>query len=263
MKSNKKLILSGNTLELFETKLPFFYGYTDNRNITRTRCTDPEKIKENRKKSVWRAKGFIKRLVVCNFGNWFKPNGKPFEVFLMTHTFRANVIDIPWANKEITKYMKNFNYLCFGEKCSKLAYLTVLEFQERGAVHYHTVLFNMPYVKRLYDRAKKLWPHEGTVNFELKKDINQIKNYVAKYVTKSIEDERLRGVRSYFHSQNLLIPEIFRNQTFIESLQPEFPVEHKKFENEFKHEYYESMKYIKYELPYEHPLLPKIKRGLK
>jgi hypothetical protein len=258
MISQVKMIIAGNIIHLHKTGVPFYYGYEEHKRTTRLPQTDPYKIAENRGRSIYRAIYRIGFTIHANHGAWFKPNGKPYPVYMMTNTFQENVQYIKFANQEYIDFLKRFNYLVYGKKCSKLRYLKVIEFQERGAVHFHNLLFNLPFVPQLYDEAKAIWPH-GSVNFVPKDDADDARYYVTKYLTKDIRDERLVWEKSYSVSRGLIKPAEYNNEEFISEFEKELPQEFKKVDETHKSEYYKTIQIQSYVLPKNHPLLQKIK----
>ena len=123
-------------------------------------------------------------------------------------TFEENVIDIVKANKrfryfidKVKRVKKDFKYLC------------IPEFQKRGAVHYHlltnvdindkTLICEQIAHKKFYHI--KYW-NEGFTSVEvIKGDPKKIIGYIAKYMTKEI-DNRLFNRHRYFYSKNLNLP---------------------------------------------------------
>ena len=172
--------------------------------------TEHEKLtpEEIRKKSLWRAKNMISDLILCNAWHWHKRNGKAYNPVFITFTFRENVTDLTYAHKEFTKFIRRFSYDIRG-KMTFLKYLAVVEFQERGAIHYHVVFFNLPWIDRIYDKVIDEWRKgvgEGSARVESVRDEFGLINYLCKYLTKSVEGGRLQARKSYFASKDLKKP---------------------------------------------------------
>jgi hypothetical protein len=131
----------------------------------------------------------------------------------MSLTFKNNVTDIDYANHEYTNFMKRINYHYFGVTKGVTKYLTVIEFQERGAVHYHTLYFNLPTINLVQERKTRefanIWGH-GFVDI-IPVYSNNVGMYLAKYMTKNI-DSRLIGRRRYFSSRGLKKPIIISHE---------------------------------------------------
>jgi hypothetical protein len=81
----------------------------------------------------------------------------------------------------------------------------VIEFQKRGAIHYHTVLFNLPYIEN--DFLAQVWK-QGFIKVNRIEDVDNIGAYVTKYMTKDDYEEsksdRLIGQKSFFRSRGLV-----------------------------------------------------------
>ncbi len=150
-------------------------------------------------RSIIRSKLECQRLAKANINDW--------KVFI-TLTFKENVTDVSYSNKRLSYFIDkvrrvkpDFKYLC------------IPEFQKRGATHYHmlcnvdiddkTLIYsqeNNPKFKHI-----KYW-NDGFTSVEIiKGDPKKIVGYIAKYMTKDI-DNRLFGHRRYFCSRNLKKP---------------------------------------------------------
>ena len=205
--SYRRLILSGNVLEIFDYQIPVRYGFKGRKKLRLKRdmiLTDDE-ISENRKRSKQRARSRIRRLVNANFGIWRDKRGIVCHSKFLTLTFRDEVYDPQAANGLFTKFIKRLNFVVFKNKKSEIRYLTVIEIQPVSKkIHYHVILFNLPYLKGHYDIIKKAW---GQGFIWINKVTNSIRaaEYITKYLTKE-DDECLRGEKSYFFSRGLYQP---------------------------------------------------------
>lgn len=144
-----------------------------------------------------------------------KTNRDSWETFI-TLTFKENLTDIVQANKIFNAWVSNIRKL---KKDFK--YISVPEFQKRGAVHYHVLSnlgredTNIIYLqKERVGKAKdlttiydvKYWTKGfARVDF-IKSDYKKIYGYICKYMTKDI-DNKLFGKHRYFNSQNLVKPQ--------------------------------------------------------
>ena len=131
MSGLKKYIVTGHIVEVYE-----YSNYVSGKGgFTGTQKGegDIENKLKNYGNTNQRRRDMIRRLACCNFNN-------KYDKFL-TLTFAENKIDIQECNvlfKAFIRKLKN--------KYNKnLKYLAVIEFQKRGAVHYH-VLLTIPYV---------------------------------------------------------------------------------------------------------------------
>jgi len=108
-------------------------------------------------------------------------------------------------------------YVCFtafGQRLRKfyrapLAWVSVPEFQKRGAVHFHVLVWGLPYDEATTERATRriqnLWGY-GYVDLVPTDGSPKIASYLAKYMSKSMSDLRLSGKKAYCSSRNLLRP---------------------------------------------------------
>lgn len=206
MFTNSKTIITGNIVETFKYEKELWYGNLP-QSITRSNGTKRKNGKRT-KQSLQRAKGSLKRLINANAWNWFDENGKVFIPIFFTLTFAENMTDIKKANYEFTKFIQRFNYKVY--KKSYLKYTTVIEFQLRGAVHYHFVFYNLPFVTDLKNELEKSWGN-GFTNF---RKIDKIKNvgvYMSKYMSKNVANEKLYGKKCYFSSRGLKKPKVIND----------------------------------------------------
>lgn len=154
-------------------------------------------------KNIIRSRIQMERLVMTN--------EKQFKTFI-TLTFKDNLKSVEEANNKFDIWRTNIKRL---KKDFK--YVAVLEFQKRGAVHYHLLTnldiskdFNIilpqkgkngKNLKNRYD--VKGWDY-GFARVDKLNDIKVI-GYLSKYMTKDI-DNRLFGKRRYLYSRNLEKP---------------------------------------------------------
>lgn len=139
----------------------------------------------------------IARLVDTNFDNQTK---------FLTLTFKENIQDIEYANNEFKKFIKRLNYNLYKTKKANLKYLATWEKQQRGAIHYHIILFNFPFIS--FDRLTTIWDH-GFVRIN-KIDVDSIENrgrYISKYFDKELELKEHKK-KAFFKSRNLKLPTI-------------------------------------------------------
>jgi len=251
--TNIKLITSGNIIELFEYKKGFVYGKSEKKSETRIKIkADLDNplvfaLKlENRKRTLQSSKSALKRLINANAGHWKDKNGKPFMPIFLNLTFAENITNIQKANYAFTKFKQRLDYEITGGKKSYLKYAGVIEFQKRGAVHYHIIFFNMPFIKNVYDKMRKIWG-KGHIIINAIKDLQTVASYICKYMTKSEVDERLLGQKSYFTSKGLLKPVEILDRGKIENIINNIPEFIKPYENKFKSDFCEEIKYKRYD----------------
>ncbi|MBT0793346.1 Rep protein [Bacillus cereus] len=153
---------------------------------------------ESRMQSNIRARNEVRRIVLSNFDNKSK---------FMTLTFRENLQDIEKANKCFTDFVRALNRDLSKKGIPKMKYIAVVEFQKRGAIHYHMICDLKGF------RAKRLWElwknatrqYDGGVDIKNIKQVDNLGAYVTKYMVKDLEkvDERLIGKKAYQRSLNL------------------------------------------------------------
>ncbi len=254
MITRNKLIKSGNIVLFLEFEKRIKYGDSKTTSVGRIKkevdLKDPFVLKakiENKKRSLERSRSTLKSLVNANAGYWKDKNGRPFMPIFLNLTFGENIKNIKEANLVFTKFKQKFDYEITRKKKSYLKYAVVIEFQERGAVHYHALFFNMPFIERIYDKINRMWA-KGHMIVESVRDIDDIASYICKYITKDGVDKRLLGQKAYFTSRGLKKPieslDEEKNKNIINSI-PNFI---KPYENEFENEFCGKIKCKRYDL---------------
>lgn len=257
MKTNMKITIAGNHISVLETELNIMYGYQNKQTSSRKKQVDPEKAKEIRFATLKKTRSYVKQLINTNNFFWQKELGTQYNPAFITITYRKQEEDLEYSNREFSKFMQRFNYFLQNKIERKISYIAVIEFQKRGAIHYHFLVYDLPYIPKIYDQLRPLWKH-GSLNHKSVQNIKHIGNYVCKYMIKDVEDDRLTGRKCYFTSRSIIKPIRLRNSEATKELKEMLPTEFIQFENQFEHEYYKATKFSHYELPYDHPLLQKI-----
>lgn len=189
--SNNKAIFTGNYRQFYTYEKPFTFGFKNkkkNASYISTELSDNSEERQEKyvQTATTRAKNQIKRLI---YGNQYVHQEIP--VFL-TLTFRENITDVKEANRQFTMFIKRMN-----RRIKKpLRYIAVHEFQKRGALHYHMIVFNLPFLK--HTEIAKIW-RNGMIDIEKMKD-NELSNYLSKYISKSFKEPKMKGTKRYFHS---------------------------------------------------------------
>lgn len=137
----------------------------------------------------------IARIVDCNFDDRTK---------FVTLTFRDNIQDITVTNREFKNFIQRLNYYIYQTKTQLLKYIATWEKQKRGAIHYHVIFFDFPYVAK--EKLQKSWSH-GFVKIN-RIDVDSKENrgrYLSKYFSKDLELKEHKK-KAFFKSQNLKMP---------------------------------------------------------
>lgn len=187
--SLKKYVITGDVVEV--------YNYTNylkgkgGANRTTEKSEDIEKSLVNYANTNQRRRDTVRRLACCNFN-------AEFDKFF-TLTFAENKTDVKECNYIFMKFIQRLKTK-FGKN---IKYLAVIEFQERGAVHYH-VLSDISYIPA--DELQKIWG-QGFIYINAITHVDNVGAYIVKYMTKDNTDVRLQGLKAYLYSRNLRKPE--------------------------------------------------------
>lgn len=175
-------------------EIPVYTGYHKFGFKGRMPADENKKI-ENRKKVATRIRN-IRRLALANFDE----NSRFF-----TTTFADNITDMDYANNEFKKFIKRLKY-----NYDDFKYLAVVEFQKRGAIHYH-MLSDFGYIEQA--DLEKIWGNgfvwiRDLLTANKGRPVDNVGAYIVKYMNKNIIDKRLMGKKAFFTSKNLTRPEI-------------------------------------------------------
>ncbi len=183
-KSNHKIINSGDVIEVYEYQYPVYLG-NDTTKRTNTRKNKEDRKEEYKARRGTRALNNIRRVALLNFSSKDK---------FLTLTFAENIKDINLANRELDKFLKKLR-----RRHKELKYILAVQFQKRGAVHYH-LLINLPYVEQR--ELAELWGN-GFVDIRKLNNVDNVGAYISRYIIKDAKDERLKGKKSYSTSKGL------------------------------------------------------------
>lgn len=189
-KFDSKVVVYGNgDIELIKYSAPYVCGSPSKSvscspSVPKTEGEKEIDKQENKKRSLYRSLKKVHGIVRSNHGQYGQ-----YSKFI-TLTFADNVTDFEVANKEFNNFVDRLNYHVYGYKCRKLVYLGVREPQERGAIHYHVIFFNLPYLKK--EVLDNLW-REGSNNISAINNslegVGDVASYVTKYMSKSFYGE--------------------------------------------------------------------------
>jgi hypothetical protein len=202
---NLKAIRSGDRLEVYKYSKAQERGFEGKNKAGRKGKGKADK-ERNRREVLNKARNQIIRLVNCN----------PDLMTFISLTYRENMKDIKASKADLNKCLKELQRDFTGFK-----YLYVLEFQQRGAIHYH-MLCNLPVpvetakTRQLKTKDQKLlenqfhetyWEH-GWVDI---RDLSQEGNtnaglYVSVYLIEDLFEIDLKGSKCYGYSRNLSKP---------------------------------------------------------
>ena len=218
---------------MYDYENSVLYGYKDNKKKSKGRQASAslEDQEKNREKTLSRARKDLRRIINSNIQKYSK---------FLTLTFKENITDPVVANYEFNKFIKRLNY----NYKIKVKYSTVIEFQKRGAIHYHCFLYNLT-DKIDVKELSKIWGN-GFIKINAIDKVDNVGAYVCKYMTKT-DDDRLKGRRMYFNSKGINKPQEIKDlatvNAVVGSLQKQSPT----YENTFSNEY-NSINYKQYNI---------------
>ena len=212
-----------------------------------TREEREQRDKQNLQSSLSRTIRNLRRSINANVGAW----GNYFPKF-MTLTFKQNIKDHATANREFKRFIQRLNYHVTGEKRTVLKYTCVVERQKRGAIHYHVIFYNLPYVP--FNELLEVWQRKDEqrgLRINAIKEIDNVGSYVTKYISKEITalkngkgGEREKEKKIYFQSRGLVKPtEQEISEKEIKRILENLSEKNKVFKSEFENEHVGKIKY--------------------
>jgi hypothetical protein len=206
-----RIIISGNIVESFQYARPIGYKLLVDTRERPYQSRRPRSEQRITASSLSRTRNHVIRSINANCYHWQDFNQQVIAPQFLTYTFADNITSLDDANALYTNYIKRLNYHYYNSKQSVAKYVTVPEFQKRGAVHYHTVFFNLPQLDQRYEyhsgEFASYWEH-GHIKIKKIAHIPNVGRYMTKYMTKDATDTRLVGRKKYFSSRKLHKPTI-------------------------------------------------------
>lgn len=196
--SQTKIIRSGDMLEVYEYDNPYFEDFRELFSWSYTR-PDEKTPEERARSSRAKTKNRIKRLIQANVKAW------GCAPILITYTFAENVSNLDDAHKKFRLYTQRLHRYLLRIGFQQAKYIAIVEFQKRGAVHYHAIYFNIPFIPNIKSELASLWGH-GFIQVKAVQHIRHMGNYLVKYLQKASEDSRLYGRKAYMCSKHLKKP---------------------------------------------------------
>jgi len=186
---HNRIIISGNIVEYMEYEVPYYKDYEMQDDWIKQGTTkNKDEIVERSEYSLKRSKNRIRRLI--------NANSDIFDKFI-TLTFAENEKNLDYCNYEFKKFIQRLKY-----NYKDLEYIVVVEFQKRGAVHYH-IVSNLGYIRN--KTLQQIWKN-GFIKINRIDRVDNIGAYVVKYLQKDMTDIRLKGRKCYFRSKGIKEP---------------------------------------------------------
>jgi hypothetical protein len=227
--STLRVVKCGNILEKYEYAIPYFYNFGKSKVHEREA---KEAVDGSRTDNIERARRKIKRLINSNvfqFG---------YHPIFVTYTFAENVTDVRIANRVFKEHHDRLRRRVVGRS---LRYIAVPEFQKRGAVHYHVIYFDLPYIAGIKQIFAESWG-KGFVQVKAISHVVNVGAYVSKYFQKQWHERKARGEKCYFSSVNLFQPETYHQEQAVDLLS-KYGTVHAEHTQEFISEKYGLIKY--------------------
>lgn len=197
--SSLRLVVCGDQYELYSYAQPYHFNFPPNPRPFGGQIDDKviiEAEQQGRRDSNLHAcRQRIRRVIDSNAGQY----GQLTK--FITLTFKENEQNLSRANKEFGLFIKRLNH----RFKLRSRYTAVVEFQKRGAIHYHVLFYNVPYIESIAPKIQEIWGL-GNVDVKAIHHVRNIGQYVTKYLQKEVFDIRLAGEKAFFNSKGLKQP---------------------------------------------------------
>lgn len=180
-----RVIISGNVVEIYEYEDGCLYDYEV---PPKSAISLTGEWHGKREDNLRRARATLRRVIWSNLDTYSK---------FLTLTYAENVQDVDRFRKDWHNFVQSLS-----RKGIRLQYLYVLEYQKRGAIHAHVVIFNNEKIPLA--AVENAWGH-GFVKLNRIRDVRNLGAYVCKYLTK--ETMAAYGSHSFFCSIGLNRPQ--------------------------------------------------------
>jgi hypothetical protein len=200
--SNSRLTAIGNYAYLDSFTMPVVYDYFRKEPTEKSEKRKTAEV-QDQEACIRKSKKRLRDIIIANSNQYKNISGKTIPVIFITITFALNIQDNTEANKKFNLFIQRYSYLTK----TSLKYVAVLERQKRGAIHYHVLFFNLPYVENIQKVTADCWG-EGYIFGETENDINKIIYYLSKYIQKEIVigKHHTKNKRRFLTSKGLLRP---------------------------------------------------------
>ena len=238
---NTKIIETPTTKEVYIYENPIFIHSKEKADLTDT--SNRKKFDEmsahkqydslkRKQKHYEQARWDIARIVDCNFDNRTK---------FVTLTFKENIQEILITNREFKYFIQRLNYSLYHTKTQLLKYIATWEKQKRGAIHYHVIFFDFPFVAK--EKLQDLWTY-GFIKIN-RIDVDSMENrgrYLSKYFGKDLELKEHKK-KAFFKSQNLKMP-IEQKLMLTDDILQDLTQENVVFQKEYTRQVYDTKSII-------------------
>jgi len=191
-----KAILSGSLLEIYE----FQKRLPEKRPGRKKPQRNPfRRNPQRRHDNIQRSRKLIRRIIRANL------IGKENPAFITLTMYQD--VSIPTSWTAFSAFTARLRVL-YGKR---IKYCAVLELQERGAPHFHILIWgiNQDHVIREFSRSSRFLQHQwlrGSLDILPTNGSPALAGYLTKYVSKQMHDPRFSGQKNYVCSRNMLRP---------------------------------------------------------
>ena len=213
--TNHKATLYPSILKIQEADRPFMYGH---KNHSKKKKKDKNPELKDPETSARKSRARIRSIIYANAFQ-YKDGDHIIPAMFSTLTFAENIKNTTLTHKKYRNFIKRLSY----KTGRKIEYIAVFEYQKRGAVHYHVIFFNLPYIEDIHKVLTECWG-EGFVLNKTIMDVDHLINYISKYIQKEINTKHIKHRKRFLTSNGLLKPTVVRDPEVIKELLNLMPI---------------------------------------
>jgi hypothetical protein len=229
-------VISGSVVEKYDYSDDVGYGsYEDCYEAGKMYIKDKSISPNSQDYNLKLKKQRFRRLIDTNAYTYAKTSEKQYPPVLLTLTYPEKFPDIKTSKNDFHLFLKRLNHhfpshsyempptpsavgpsiMRSTQSITGLKYVAVPEFQKRGAPHFHTMFFNLPYIH--FSDLTELWGN-GSIDVKRVDGVRELGSYMVKnYLVKGFGSKNIKK-KSYLSSKDLKKPVIIRDIDEVNSI---------------------------------------------
>jgi len=188
---------------IYQHKKTTYGDFTEIRDYKKIKCSfispkvsyDKNQQKPRSDFSISRSKQRIFQIIEANHEKY-----DLFRTVFLTPTFKDQSHERKITDRRIHQFCRRLSYYLG----YKVEYLFVTERHKSGAIHYHGLIFNMPFIPIKY-LEKNIYKY-GSLDIDIPSNIRSVTRYVSKYITKDLIKNIDKNKKCYISSRGLVFP---------------------------------------------------------
>lgn len=199
-----RIVQFGDVTQVYKYEREYHYKERPPQTrIQKKRAQERRKLslRSRSKRSIYRSRMAFFRL--CHHNNVYSST-----ITFLTLTFAYDV-QIEKAQRALSEFFRRLSKKIDTNGVS-IRYISVPEFTKKGRIHYHILVYDLPpeipQSERITRNIQRQWRH-GYADARIARYTSpKIAGYMAKYMAKTFDDQRIKLWRGYTCSRNIEVP---------------------------------------------------------